>query len=130
MLTAGTGITIQDNVISATGGGGTTSLYNTLQASDTIAIREIVKDSTHGTTLTTTFSLMCGGSAECVIDGELKEALELFINQGVSISNGALTISNEDTSMNLLNSVSSENVKQFATFTFIGGGGGGGATPY
>ena len=120
VLTAGTGITIQDNVISASGGG-TTSTFQLFQGDEFLAIRQVVKDSTYDITLTTTFSLECYNAAEVVLTGELKEELKKFIPNG-SVSNGAISISNDGTNMKLINSAPSENVNQHATFTFIGGG--------
>ena len=65
-----------------------------------------------------TFSFECYNAAESVITGDLKQALEQFVKRNVSISNGALTITNDGTTMKLINSSPSENVNQQATFTF------------
>ena len=77
-----------------------------------------------------TFSFECYNAAETVITGALKQQLGLYVLPNTSISNSAITISNDGTTMKLINSSPSENVKQHATFTFSyfidepGGGGG------
>ena len=79
----------------------------------------------------TTFSFECYG-AEFVTTGELKEELEYRVSQNVSISNGALTITNDGTNMKLINSAPSQDTWQQGTFTFYdytGGGGGGDVYP-
>ena len=81
---------------------------------------------------------MClSATAEHVLTGELKEQLKDCVYPNASASNGALTITNDGTTMKLINSAPSENVRQHATFTFYdynptGGGGepgGGGGIP-
>ena len=83
-----------------------------------------------------TFSFECYNVAETVITGALKQQLGLYVLPNTSISNSAITISNDGTTMKLINSAPSENLKQHATFTFYyfnepGGGGepGGGLNP-
>lgn len=134
-LVAGSGITIQGQTISATGGGGSTSTIQGFDASvigaPLVAVKHVV---TSGQQTLTTFSFECFyGTAEIVLTGELKEQLEEFVLSGFSVSNGALTISNDGTTMKLNNSKSTENVVQDAIFTFYrntgGEGGGGGDLP-
>ena len=65
-----------------------------------------------------------------MLTGEVKEELEKFLHPTFTVSNSALTISNDGTNIKLTNSAPSENVMQQATFTFFedttdGGGGGG-----
>ena len=67
-----------------------------------------------------TLSFECYNAAETVLTGELKALLESYIYLGQSISNGAISITYDGTTMKLINSAPSENVKQHATFTFIG----------
>ena len=128
VLTAGTGITIQGNTISATGG--ETSTIQVFSGEDFDAIKHVL---TSGQTTLTTFSFVffgLDGTAENVITGELKQQLEEFVLQDRGVSNGALSITNDGTTMKLINSAPSNNVDQHATFTFYktsGGGGGGGA---
>ena len=68
----------------------------------------------------TTFSFKCYNAAETVLTGDLKYILEDYINPNKSISNGAITITYDGTTMKLINSSPSENVRQHATFTFNG----------
>ena len=126
VLTAGTGITIQGNTISATGGsapveGATISIQD---FSDTRfdAYKHVL---TSGQKTLTTFSFMCApGTAECVLTGELKQQLETFVPPTITMSNGAISITNDGTTMKLINSAGSQNVIQQGTFTFYDGGGG------
>ena len=129
VLTAGTGITIQGNTISATGSGapveGASVSIQELANYDFYADKYVV---TSGQKTLTTFSFQCfSTTAEYVLTGGLKEELEQFVLPNTSISNGAVTISNDGTNMKLINSAPSENVAQQGTFTFysdLGGGGG------
>ena len=133
-LVAGDGITIEGQTISASG---TTSTFKDYVTEDGECVAykhdvsEVVSYGDETLTYTlTTFSFVCWGqSAEHVITGELKVELEKFMTRIGSASNGALTISNDGTTMKLINSAPSENVDQHATFTFVeikpnGGGGG------
>ena len=72
--------------------------------------------------LLSTFSFECYNAAETVLTGELKEQLESYVRQNESVSNGAISITNDGTTMKLINSAPSENVRQHATFTFNGDG--------
>ena len=65
-----------------------------------------------------TFSFECYNAAETVLTGELKQFLNKYVLPNKSISNGAITITNDGTTMKLTNSAPSENVNQHATFTF------------
>ena len=127
VLTAGTGITIQGQTISATGG--TTSTVQYFISTYYRAYEHRVETS-DGPLLT--FSFECYNTAETVIEGALKKDLGDYVLQNKSISNGALTITNDGTNMKLINSAASENINQHATFTFYGetvaGGGGGGGS--
>ena len=69
----------------------------------------------------TTLSFMCYNAAECVITGELKQFLKDYVLPNTSISNGAISITNDGTTMKLINSAPSENVTQHATFTLPDG---------
>ena len=66
----------------------------------------------------TTLSFQCYNAAETVLTGDLKQYLKYYVLPNKSISNGALTITNDGTNMKLINSSPSENVIQHATFTF------------
>ena len=128
VLVAGTGITIQDNVISATGGGapveGASVSIQQLANYDFFAEKYVV---TSGQKTLTTFSFLCFyATAEYVLTGTLKEELEKFVEENMTVSNGAISITNDGTNMKLINSVPSETVAQHATFTFYEYTGGGG----
>ena len=71
----------------------------------------------------TTLSFECYNAAETVLTGELKQYLAHYVKPNASISNpsisnGAISITNDGTTMKLINSAPSENVTQHATFTF------------
>ena len=126
VLVAGTGITIQGQTISAS------STMQDFSEGTLTAVKHVV---TSGQQTLTTFSLQCFyGTAEIVLTGELKVQLEEFVPTGFTVSNGALSISNDGTTMKLINSKSTEDVVQDGTFTFYrntgegGGEGGGGDT--
>ena len=125
VLTAGDGITIQGQTISASGGasGGATHTFQDFSTNELYAVEHVV---TIGQQELKTFSFMCPPATnECVLTGELKTQLNEFIGN-ISVSNGAITISNDGTTMKLIKSGASENVYQQGTFTFnfyTGGGG-------
>ena len=118
-LTAGTGITIQGNTISATAPvqGASVSIQDfTSPGGEFHAYKHVV---TIGQKTLTTFSFECfTETAEHVLTGELKEELGKFIGAGYSVSNGALSISHEVDVMKLLNSTPEYHNNQHATFTF------------
>ena len=122
-LTAGDGITIQGNTISATGGATHTIQKFVGPDYEFRAFKHVVTSGGQGLT---TFSFECfTQKAEHVITGELKEQLESYVYNNQSISNGALTITNDGTTMKLINSKSTEDVIQHGTFTSYTRGGGG-----
>ena len=65
-----------------------------------------------------TLSFECYNAAETVLTGNLKYILKDYVLPNTSISNGAITITNDGTTMKLINSAPSSNVTQHATFTF------------
>ena len=111
-LVAGKGITIQGNTISATVGTTIQRLDN--HADQFTAIKNVV---TSEQKTLTTFVFQCR-VGETVLTGDLKTDLEKFVLADVTVSNGALSISNDGTTMKLINSAPSENVRQQGTFTF------------
>ena len=126
VLTAGTGITIQGNTISATGGGASSS-FKFYQQEDEGGSFDVYKHTItqpfsngveSGRLTFTTYTFDGAGGAEIVLTGELKEDLEPFFRNNISISNSALTITNDGTNIKLMNSKSTEQVFQQATFTF------------
>ena len=128
VLTAGTGITIQGNTISATGGGGgETSSFKGYQQHDEGGSFDVYKRTitqpfnngfTSGRLTFTTYTFDGHGGAETVLSGELKEDLEYFILPNKSVSNSALTITNDGTNIKLINSATSQDTWHQATFTF------------
>ena len=112
-LTAGSGITIDGQTISATGSA-------TIQAFEEQNFEAYVYRVETSERALKTFSFQCYNAAETVLTGELKAQLESYIYQNQSISNGAISITYDGTTMKLINSAPSENVTQHATFTFNG----------
>ena len=132
-LVAGTGITIQGHTISATGGAapvqGASLSIQLLENDYFYAVKHVL---TSGQQTLTTFSFVCYPQiAEMVITGELKSEIGFFVHTNESISNGALTITKDGANIKLMNSKSTEEVIQHATFTFYNptGASGGGVTP-
>ena len=131
-LVAGNGITIQGNTISASGGGAPVegaSVYISefslpTDEFDIVWYKVITSDY-----VMDTFVFNCSSAtAEIVLDSDRKQILEAYVLPNTSVSNGAITLTNDGTNMKLINSAPSENVSQQGTFTFlkyIGGGGGG-----
>lgn len=123
VLTAGTGITIQGNTISATGGGASggggweTSSIELFYGEGFVATEQLVKN---GDYILPTFTFTCyDEKGEHIISDKLKAHLETFLPRD-TVSNSALTITYDGTTMKLINSAPSENVTQYATFTFPG----------
>ena len=117
-LTAGEGITIQGNTISS--GGFSRSTFQSFSDTNFEAYKYRVE--TLEAALTT-LSFVCYNAAETVLTGELKQYLARYVEptasiSNPSISNGAISITNDGTTMKLINSSPSENVTQYATFTF------------
>ena len=77
-----------------------------------------------------TFAFDCEPQfTERELKANLKRGLEKFVRAGMTVSNGAISLTNDGTTMKLINSAPSENVFQQGTFTFTdynptGGGGG------
>ena len=118
-LTAGNGITIQDNVISASGGasggvsvsaqefgGGAFEYYTLMHIIDYRDFRII------------TFTIeVYPEASEMTIVESLATQIEQFVQPNTSISNGAITITNDGTNIKF-NTSSSKNIQQ-GTFTFL-----------
>ena len=87
------------------------------------AIKHVLES---GTDEIATFTFNCAtNTSEAVISEQLKAELIQFVPQGSSVSNGAITISNDGTNMKLINSAGSQNVNQQGTFTLVKAEGGG-----
>ena len=123
-LTAGTGITIQGNTISATGTTSTIEFYQHTGKTEYRAFKQVV---TNGNDTFVTFTFNCDPQSgrEHSISGDLKTQLEKFVGANMTVSNGAISIKNDGTSMKLINSAPSESVHQQGTFTFYDYSGGG-----
>ena len=122
VLTPGNGITIEGQTISATGGE-TSTIQKFIDPSGFSAIKHVLES---GADEIATFTFNCAtNTSEAVISEQLKAELIQFVPQGMSVSNGAITISNDGTNMKLINSAPSENVNQQGTFTFVKAEGGG-----
>ena len=116
VLTAGTGITIQGNTISASG---TTSTIQYFQGNGFEAYKHVV---TNGNVTFVTFTFNCKPKTglQMNITGGLKNDLEKFVGANMSVSNGAISIKNDGTDMKLINSAYSEEEGHYqqGTFTF------------
>ena len=105
-------------------GGSTSTIEDFNFQGDTIRGSKQVVES-RGATLTT-FTFQCKPqTSEFVFPEDSKPYFEPFFQQGKSISNGAITISNDGTNIKLINSAPSETVSQQGTFTFYESTGGG-----
>ena len=131
-LTAGTGITIQGNTISASGGGTSPTIKQFRNSGEQLEFKAIKHDVPSGQKILTTLSFACYKTGEWVLTGVLKEEIEKILQPYATISNGAVSIKNDGTNIKLINSVPSENlVSQHGTFIFyydngnVPGGGGG-----
>ena len=128
VLTAGTGITIQGNVISASGGYGfkisNIMSYGFQEKLSVIQTNvDIVRQTSQTLLKTFTFQLS-PLTSEVVIEGPLVQEIEAFIPDATTISNGAISITNDGTTIKVTNSNSTENAYQQGTFTFNVTGGG------
>ena len=119
-LTAGTGITIQDNTISAIGAGGATSTIQFFQESGFLAFKHVVTDG-YLTFLTYTFDCEPAFTEGELNNPYIKQDLENCVPSGKSVSNGAVTLTNDGTTMKLIKTGGSQNVHQQGTFTFLNG---------
>ena len=120
VLVAGDGITIEENVISSSGGGTTTTIKFYYAAEWLFrAFKQVV---TNGVDTFVTFTFDCKQEfAARVLTGDLKNDLEKFVQADMTVSNGAISISNDGTNMKLIKSASSQNPNQQGTFTFYDG---------
>ena len=116
-LVAGSGITIQGQTISATGAAHTIQeFYN---PGEFRAYKHVV--TSEQKTLKTFVFESYTEATEHVITGELKEQLEPYVSSNKTFSNGAISISNDGTTMKLLNSTPGKRLYQQGTFTFYDG---------
>ena len=130
VLTAGTGITIQGNTISASGGG--SSFIEILINTEAATAIEHVE--TYGNLTVKTFSFETSGYSTVPLTGAPTRELSPFIPLNSKVTSGSLAITTDNKNMFLTNSAPSDG-RQQATFTFFtinesgggdtGGGGGG-----
>lgn len=118
-LTAGDGITIDGQTISASGSGTTTTIKFYFEAVWLFrAFKQVV---TNGDYTFVTFTFDCKPEfAQRVLTGELKQDLEKFVGANMTVSNGGISITNDGTHMKLIDSGESQTYHQ-ATFTFYDG---------
>ena len=122
-LVAGKGILIDDHTISTIA----TKNIAFYTGEDFRAFREVF---TNPPVTFETFAFDCEPQfTERVLTANLREKLKKFVKAGMTVSNGALSITNDGTNIKLINSAGSQNVHQQGTFTFsdynpTGGGGG------
>ena len=126
VLIAGDGITIEGQTISASDGFGETSYTNKYEYErGKFSVIEHIFEGMGYTVTTFTFQFP-PLTSEFVIEGTLVQEIEAFVPDGTSISNGAVTITNDGTSIKVTYSKSTENVNQQGTFTFYENTGGSG----
>ena len=115
VLTAGEGITIDGQTISASA---PTSNIKFYYAAGWLfrAFKQVV---TNGDYTFVTFTFDCKPQfTQRELDGNIKQDLEKFVRAGMTVSNGAISITNDGTTMKLIKSGASENVNLQVTFTF------------
>ena len=123
VLVAGDGVRIDGHTISTL----ITQNITFYTGEDFRAFREVF---TNSSVTFETFAFDCEPQfTERELTANIKVKLEKYVRAGMSVSNGALTITNDGTTMKLINSAPSENVHQQGTFTLsdynpTGGGGG------
>ena len=123
VLTAGEGITIQGQTISATGG---TSI---VIHENNETIKAIEQVATIGNKTVKTFSFDIGAFGEVAINNPLKRELLPFIPLNTKVISGGLYLINQSNVLSLVNTVNGVKAdRQQATFTFLtnnesGGGG-------
>ena len=120
VLTAGDGITIEGQTISATGGGATITIKQYPTAGYQFKALKQVVTNEYYEFVTATFD--CEPNfTEDEVTGDIQNDLEKFVKAGMTVSNGAISIKNDGTNMKLINSGGSQNGKQQGTFTFFDG---------
>ena len=83
------------------------------------AFKQVV---TNGGDIFVTFTFDCVPTfTEGELSLDIKNDLEKFVRAGMTVSNGAISLTNDGTTMKLINSAPSENVNQQGTFTFFDG---------
>ena len=115
-LVAGDGITIEGQTISASAPASNIEFYY----SPEWLFRAFKQVVTNGDYTFVTFTFDCGPTfGERVLTGNIKNDIEKFVGANMTVSNGALKLTNDGTTMKLINSGSKAN--QQGTFTFYDG---------
>ena len=106
----------------SSGGGGTTTIKRYELGTDWhfSAFKQVVTGGQQEYQQTlVTFTFDCEPQfTERELLGDTKQDLEKFVKTNMTVSNGAISISNDGTNIKLINSAASENVHQQGTFTF------------
>ena len=106
--------------ISSIGGGATSTIDYVHSVADKYQYFKHVVTDPYKTLVTFTFD--CEPTfTECELLGNIKQDLEKFVRSGMTVSNGAISITNDGTTMKLIKSGGSQNVNQQGTFTFLDG---------
>ena len=110
VLIAGDGITIERQTISAR------PKITFYTGEDYRAFKQVFK---HVTVTFATYTFDCDpGFTECELTSTIKIDLKNFVRAGMTVSNGAISISNDGTTMKLIKSAAPEKGNQQGTFTF------------
>ena len=110
VLTAGDGITIEGQTISAR------PKITFYTGKDYRAFKQVFK---HVTVTFATYTFDCDPAfTECELTSTIKIDLKKFVRAGMTVSNGAISISNDGTTMKLIKSAAPEKGNQQGTFTF------------
>ena len=109
--------------ISSIGGGTISTIYYPAVLAGTdyhySAFKQLV---TYATDKFVTYTFDCDPTfTERVLTDDIKNDLEKFVGAGTTVSNGAVSITNDGTNIKLIKSGSSQNVSQQGTFTFFDG---------
>ena len=117
-LVAGDGITIEGQTISASAPASNIEFYYVPEWLFR-AFKQVV---TNGYYTFVTFTFECEDTfTERVLTGNIKNDLEKFVGAGMTVSNGTISISNDGTTMKLIDSAPPKNGNQQGTFTFFDG---------
>ena len=109
--------------ISSIGGGATSSIEYDYSDGNYQLFKYVVTDG-YLTFVTYTFDVNSGVPQLTFVD-DFKYDLEKFVGANKSVSNGAITITNDGTTIKLINNKSTESGSQQGTFTFYENTGGG-----
>ena len=111
--------------ISSIGGGATSTIEYYNLSRDLQIFKQVVTNG-YDTFVTYTFNVN-SGNPQLTFAGDIKNDLEKFVGTNKTVSNGAITITNDGTTIIVTNSKSTEDGNQQGTFTFYerntGGGG-------